>query len=72
MFRGKFFSRGLAWAMILMLSMPPPVLFAQESAPAEFKQEELEQLLAPIALHPDRVVTGSPQPHLGPTVHVAR
>jgi hypothetical protein len=53
----KFFSRGLAWAMILMLAIPPPMLFAQQAAPAEFKQEELEQLLAPIALHPDSLVS---------------
>lgn len=52
----RFFGRGLAWAMIVMLAMPPPLLFAQQAAPAEFKQEELEQLVAPIALHPDALI----------------
>ena len=53
----KFFSRGLAWAMIVMLAIPPPMLFAQQAEQAVFQQEELEQLLAPIALHPDSLVS---------------
>jgi hypothetical protein len=53
----KVFGRGLAWAMIVMLAMPPPVLFAQQAPPAEFNQEELEQLVAPIALHPDALIS---------------
>jgi hypothetical protein len=52
-----FFGRGLAWAMILLLAIPPGV-FAQQTAGAPiFKQEELEQILAPIALYPDALVS---------------
>jgi Protein of unknown function (DUF3300) len=53
----RFFGRGLTWALILMLAMPPLIPFTQETAPAEFKQEELEQLVAPIALHPDSLIS---------------
>jgi hypothetical protein len=53
----NFSSRGFSWVLILMLAMPPPLLFAQQADPAEFKQEELEQLVAPIALHPDSLVS---------------
>ena len=52
-----FFARGLAWAMILLLAAPPVVLTQQGSATAVFKQEELDQILAPIALYPDALVS---------------
>jgi len=52
-----FFGRGLAWAIIVLLAIPPPALLAQNATSAEFKPEELEQLLAPIALHPDSLVS---------------
>ena len=42
-------------AMLLMLPMPPR-LFAQ-GATATFKPEEIEQLVAPIALYPDSLVS---------------
>ena len=50
--------RGLAWTMILLLALPPGLIAQQksEAAPA-LKQEELEQVLAPIALHPDPLVS---------------
>src|SRR5512144_2282859 len=36
----------------------PASIFSQEATPTKvFKQEELDQLLAPIALHPDNVLT---------------
>jgi hypothetical protein len=52
-----FMAQGLAWTMILLLAAPPGLIAQQksETAPA-LKQEELEQVLAPIALHPDPLV----------------
>ena len=48
--------KGFIWIIILTLAMPPWI-FAQESAgPAKFKQEELDQMLAPIALYPDSLI----------------
>jgi len=42
--------------MIIFLAIPPS-LFAQQSGQATvFKQEELDQILAPIALYPDSLV----------------
>ena len=40
------------WIAMLCLMLPAPI-FAQESTETVFKQEELDQLLAPIALYPD-------------------
>ncbi len=53
----KLFLRGFVWGMIVLMAAPPGA-FAQPSdgAPA-FKQEELDQLLAPIALYPDSLVS---------------
>jgi hypothetical protein len=60
--------RTLAWLMIALLVAPPPVIAQQQqqqvsapkSAPASgavFSQEELDQVLAPIALHPDPLIS---------------
>jgi hypothetical protein len=44
------------WIIVLTVAMPPWI-FAQESTgPAKFKQEELDQMLAPIALYPDSLL----------------
>jgi hypothetical protein len=49
--------RLLAWLLILFLAAPPATFAQQTSAAAPaFKPEELEQLLAPIALHPDSLI----------------
>ena len=44
--------------MILVLALPPGLIAQQksEAAPA-VKQEELEQIVAPIALHPDALIS---------------
>ncbi len=48
--------QAVVWIIILMVAVPPWI-FAQESAgTTKFKQEELEQLLAPVALYPDSVL----------------
>jgi hypothetical protein len=49
--------RVLAWLMVVLLTAPPGSLGQQSEATAGFKQEELEQILAPIALHPDTLVS---------------
>jgi hypothetical protein len=51
-----FLARGLAWMMILVLALPPEVIAQQAEADAVFKPEELEQIVAPIALHPDDLI----------------
>jgi hypothetical protein len=64
MFTKQFFVRPLAWAMIVLLAAPPAVLTQQPAAaptqqpasPPTFKQEELDQILAPIALYPDSLI----------------
>ena len=53
----QFFVRGLAWAMILLLAVPLGTFAQQSAAPPTFKQEELDQLVAPIALYPDSLVS---------------
>ena len=62
----RFSVRGLAWVMVLLLALPPGS-FAQQSetaqpgsappATAPVKQEELDQVLAAIALYPDPLVS---------------
>ena len=67
MFTKHFFVRPLAWAMIVLLAAPPAVLTQQPAAPPAaptqqpaapptLKQEELDQILAPIALYPDSLI----------------
>jgi hypothetical protein len=58
-----FVVRVLTWALIVFLVIPPRV-FAQQPAEAPaakeappFKQEELDQIVAPIALHPDPLIS---------------
>ena len=43
--------------LVLICLALPAAIFAQEKPAKTFKQEELDQLLAPIALHPDNVLT---------------
>jgi uncharacterized membrane protein YgcG len=59
------FTRLMAWSMTVLMALPPAVLAqqpaqqpAQQAAAAPvFKQEELDQILAPIALYPDSLVS---------------
>src|SRR5512143_1405602 len=41
---------------VICLTLPAPIC-AQEEPAKVFKQEELDQLLAPIALYPDNILT---------------
>jgi Protein of unknown function (DUF3300) len=52
----KISVRGFAWLIILLLAVPLGALGQQSSAPPVFKQEEFDQLVAPIALYPDSLV----------------
>jgi Spy/CpxP family protein refolding chaperone len=52
----KVFTRAWACVLILLLAVPP-LLLAQQQTDAVFRQEELEQILAPVALHPDPLVS---------------
>jgi hypothetical protein len=47
----------LTWLMIIFLATPPNLFGQQAGAPAVFKQEEMDQLVAPIALHPDPLIS---------------
>ena len=56
-----FCALALSWPMVLLLALPP-ASFAQQSGttqagPAPLKQEELDQVLAAIALYPDPLVS---------------
>ena len=47
----------VVWGMTLLMALPPGVLAQQPAGAAPvFKQEELDQILAPIALYPDSLV----------------
>lgn len=47
----------LSWTLILLLAIPGTALNAAESAQQTFKPEEIEQIVAPIALYPDELVS---------------
>lgn len=49
-------SRVLVLCLILVMAVPPGT-FGQEKAQTVFKQEELDQILAPVALYPDALLT---------------
>src|SRR5688572_23859754 len=50
--------RTLAWLMIVLFAAPPQAIPQQQAAGGEtFRQEELDQIVAPIALHPDPLIS---------------
>jgi uncharacterized membrane protein YgcG len=51
------FSLFMIWGLVLLLAAPPGVFAQQGGAKPPLKPEELEQLLAPIALYPDALLT---------------
>jgi hypothetical protein len=53
--RRRIGSSALVLALLLMAASPP-VAFGQQERPPAFKPEELDQLLAPIALYPDTLL----------------
>jgi hypothetical protein len=53
----QLFMRAWASVLILLLTMPPGLIAQQQpEAGTVFKPEELEQIVAPIALHPDDLI----------------
>ena len=48
--------RRLSWLLVVLLAAPPSLIAQQPEGTAVFKQEELEQIVAPIALHPDDLI----------------
>jgi len=48
--------QAVIWIIILMVAMPPWTLAQESTGSAKFKQEELDQMLAPIALYPDSLL----------------
>lgn len=53
----KRFLEPLAWLLVLLLSMPVGGWTQGSGSSSGFKQEELEQILAPVALYPDDLLT---------------
>jgi hypothetical protein len=52
----KIFLRKLIWLLILLMVTPSWVLAQDQTAAQKFGQEELDQMLAPIALYPDSLL----------------
>jgi hypothetical protein len=53
----QLYMRAWAWLLIMLLAVPPEIVAQQTDNGAVFKPEELEQILAPIALHPDSLIS---------------
>jgi hypothetical protein len=53
----RFVNRSLTWLIVLLLAFPAPPPVAAQTAAVTFKPEEIEQLVAPIALYPDSLVS---------------
>jgi hypothetical protein len=53
----SMFARTWSWLLIILMAAPPGVIAQQSESGSLFKQEELDQLVAPIALHPDALVS---------------
>jgi hypothetical protein len=53
----RYFIRQLAWLLILLMVTPPWVMAQEQGTENKFKQEELDQMLAPIALYPDELLS---------------
>jgi hypothetical protein len=50
------FACAWAWLLVMLLAAPPAMTAQQAGQAAVFKQEELDQLAAPIALYPDELI----------------
>jgi hypothetical protein len=49
-------TRLVAVGLVLLIALPLPALAQESSAPSTFRQEQLDQMLAPIALYPDALL----------------
>ncbi|HEX9144434.1 MAG TPA: DUF3300 domain-containing protein [Candidatus Binatia bacterium] len=52
-----FYARMLVWVLSIFLAIPPGAFAQQSGEKAPFKAEELDQILAPIALYPDPLIS---------------
>ena len=54
----KKFSSVVTWLLVMMIAVPPWAVAQEPEAETAvtFKQEELDQMLAPIALYPDSLL----------------
>ena len=52
----KICIRILVWVLVLAMALPPGVFAQGEVISPIFRQEELDQMLAPIALYPDSLL----------------
>ena len=50
-------SKAVIWLLVALMSVPWPVPLAGQGSGATFKPEEIEQMVAPIALYPDSLVS---------------
>jgi Protein of unknown function (DUF3300) len=53
----RYLLHGFVWMLILLLAIPPGVIAQQTAGAPALNQGELEQVLAPIALYPDELVS---------------
>lgn len=53
----RLLTKALAVSLALLLLAPQGVIAQSEGGDRPFKQEELDQLLAPIALYPDSLLS---------------
>jgi hypothetical protein len=49
-------SRVVVWLIVILMAVPPGALAQEGGGKPVFKQEELDQMLAPIALYPDSLL----------------
>jgi len=50
-------SKAVIWLLVALMSLPWPLPLAAQDAKPTFKPEEIEQMVAPIALYPDSLVS---------------
>jgi hypothetical protein len=55
--RKGFSIRTLVWLLVLFMVTPPWIFAQDQPAETQFQQEELDALLAPIALYPDELLS---------------
>ncbi len=53
----RILSKALIWLLVALMSVPWPLPLAGQDAKPMFKPEEIEQMVAPIALYPDSLVS---------------
>ncbi len=54
--RRKVYLGALTWLLVLLMAAPPWAMAQDSRATKKFKQEELDQMVAPIALYPDSLL----------------